>query len=316
MAPPDPDWVGGLELDVGDHPVGVQADSTTLLEVIREVFDPWFAGESATIGDFGISVERRGGAGPRLIPQLLHGRSNVLRSRSLPRLLRRLDVALAAIADPPQGASVRMAAVVHGERAALVPTAVAERSTAVERAVAAAGATIAEQAAVQIDLAAQVLVVRPGLTHPPPRPPADRRPRHASGSLHVARGLLVRGSACRRRTDGHRGGALRRARRPVERRRPASQRWSRSSPCATALRQDPSLGGAPTCQPSWARSTRERAGMRLQVHVLREMFYTAPTVLAPSARRGKGVVGMLEVRSTDRCHHQPTPDALQRGFVR
>ena len=173
MAPPDPDWVGGVELDVGDHRVGVQADSTTLLEVVREVFDPWIAGEGATIGDFGISVERRGGAGPRLIPQLLHGRSNVLRSRSLPRLLRRLDVALATIADPPQGTSVRMAAVVRGERAALVPTAVAERSTGVERAVAAAGATIAEQAAVQIDLAAQARGAA-GVDASCTRPPADR----------------------------------------------------------------------------------------------------------------------------------------------
>ena len=33
--------------------------------------------------DYGVSVERRGGAGPRMIPALLHGRATLLRSRSL-----------------------------------------------------------------------------------------------------------------------------------------------------------------------------------------------------------------------------------------
>jgi hypothetical protein len=130
------------------------------------VFEPWIAGEATTGGDYGISVERRGGAGPRLVPQLLHGRSSVLRSRSLPRLLRRLDVGLGTIATPPRGTAVRMAAFVRDDRAVLVPTAVAERSTGVERSVAAAGATIAEQASLHLDLAHRVLVVVPGLTHP------------------------------------------------------------------------------------------------------------------------------------------------------
>ena len=166
MAPPEPEWLGGVELDVGDHRVGVRTDSVAVLDLVRETFDQWIVGDLATGGDFGISVERRGGAGPRLVPQLLHGRSSLLRSRSLPRLLRRLDVGLGTIAAPPGGPEVHMAAFVRGQRAVLVPTSVAERSTGVERAVAAAGATIAEQASLRIDLAMRELVVVPGLTHP------------------------------------------------------------------------------------------------------------------------------------------------------
>ncbi len=166
MAPPDPDWVGGVVLDVGDHRVAVQADSAEMLDAIGEVFAAWIVGDGEPSGDFGISVARRGGAGPRLVPQLLHGRSSVLRSRSLPRLLRRLDLALGELAEPRVGTAVQMAAFVRSENAVLVPTRFAERSTGVERAVIAAGATIAEQAAVRVDLAAREIEVVPGLTEP------------------------------------------------------------------------------------------------------------------------------------------------------
>ena len=51
--------------------------------------------ESDRADDFyGISVDRRGGAGPRLIPELLHGRSASCVIASIARLLRRLDLAL------------------------------------------------------------------------------------------------------------------------------------------------------------------------------------------------------------------------------
>lgn len=170
MAPPDPDWVGGVEFDLGSHRVGVQADSTEVLELVQHVFHRWVVGDGEPRSDFGISVERRGGAGPRLMPQLLHGRANVLRSRSLPRLLRRLDIALGDLAFPADGTAIGMAAFVRAGRAVLVPTSVAERSTGVERAVATARATIAEQAALRIDLDTQELVVVPGLTDPRPVP--------------------------------------------------------------------------------------------------------------------------------------------------
>ena len=166
MTPPDPDWVGGVDLDIGSHRVGVHADSTEVLDLVRAVFQHWVVGDGESQGDFGISVDRRGGAGPRLMSQLLHGRANVLRSRSLPRLLRRLDLALGELAEPVDGTAIGMAAFVRAGRAVLVPTSVAERSTGVERAVAAAGAAIAEQAALRIDLEAQELVVVPGLTRP------------------------------------------------------------------------------------------------------------------------------------------------------
>ena len=167
MAPPDPAWVGGVQLDVGEHRVGVRADSPMVLDLVREVFGQWIVGDDQGGEDFGISVERRGGAGPRLIPQLLHGLSNVLRSRSLPRLLRRLDLELASLDHEVGGSAIRgMAAIVRNDGAALVPAAVAERSTSVERRIVAAGATIGEQAALRIDLAAQEVVVLPGLTGP------------------------------------------------------------------------------------------------------------------------------------------------------
>jgi hypothetical protein len=167
MAPPDPDWIGGFAVDVGEYRVGLRADAPAVLDLLREVFGRWVVEDAEATDDFGISVNRRGGAGPRLIPQLLHGRTNVLRSRSLPRLLRRLDAALGDLLPSPHradGIAVRdMAAFVRNGAAALVPTSLAERSTAVERQVAAAGATIAEQASLRIDLASQEIAVVPGL---------------------------------------------------------------------------------------------------------------------------------------------------------
>ena len=55
------------------------------------------------------------------------------------------------------------AAIVRGDGAALVPVSLAERSTDVELAVAAAGAGIAEAAAIRLDLVQQEVVVAPGL---------------------------------------------------------------------------------------------------------------------------------------------------------
>ncbi len=63
-----------------------------------------------------------------------------------------------------------MAALVQRDAAALVPATVVERSTAVERAVAEAGASIAEQPALRLDLERMEAVVIPGLVDPATAP--------------------------------------------------------------------------------------------------------------------------------------------------
>ncbi len=116
--------------------------------------------------DFGLSIDRRGGRGPRLIPALLRGRSTLLKSRSLARLYRRLNIELGALVDDEEATTVGLsgfAAIVRGGSATLVPTSLAERSSDVERAVAAGGAGIAEAAAIRLDLRQQQIVVASGL---------------------------------------------------------------------------------------------------------------------------------------------------------
>ncbi len=156
MAPPDPVWVGAVALDVGRHRVGLGADRADLVESLSELFGDWLSVEADDVPvEFGLSVDRRGGRGPRLIPSLLWGRSTLLKSRSLARLFRRLNTALGALVDEADASTVGLsgfAAIVRGDAAALVPVSLAERSTDVELAVAAAGAGIAEAAAIRLDL--------------------------------------------------------------------------------------------------------------------------------------------------------------------
>ena len=167
MAPPDPVWVGSVALDVGGRRVGLRADRADLIESLSKLFGDWLSEEADDVPvDFGLSVDRRGGRGPRLIPALLWGRSTLLKSRSLARLYRRLNTALGALVDEADASTVGLsgfAAIVRGDGAALVPVSLAERSTDVELAVAAAGAGIAEAAAIRLDLVHQQVVVAPGL---------------------------------------------------------------------------------------------------------------------------------------------------------
>ena len=167
MAAPDPEWVGALALVVGDHPVMLSADRVDVLDSLSELFGDWRSDAAGgELIEFGLSIDRRGGRGPRLIPSLLSGRSTLLKSRSLARLYRRLNVALGALVADEEVSTVGLtgfAAIVRGEDAALVPVSLAERSTDVELAVAAGGAGIAEAAATRLDLRRQQVVVAPGL---------------------------------------------------------------------------------------------------------------------------------------------------------
>lgn len=119
------------------------------------------------IDDFAIRLT--GGAadrGPRLRPFVARGRCPLLRSRRVPRLLRRLDVELGALVVGPEDGTLRLrdvAAVVADGRAALVPSELAERSSSVEATLEGAGASIVEHGCFRFDPVAQEIVVPTGL---------------------------------------------------------------------------------------------------------------------------------------------------------
>jgi hypothetical protein len=93
----------------------------------------------------------------------------MIRSRSMPRVLRRLDLALGQLANPVPTDAVRsrqLAAVVREGTAAIVPASFADRSTGIERAIAAGGGSIVEPIGQLFDLQAGEIVVLPGLIGP------------------------------------------------------------------------------------------------------------------------------------------------------
>lgn len=165
LAAPEPVWVGGFCLDVDGVRVGLRADESDLLGTLRSVFGTHTVEAESVPEDYGVSVARRGGLGPRMIPAFLHGRATVLRSRSRPRVLRRLDLALAELGRDPDQRRLRLAtmgAVTSDGRAVLVPQAWLDRS-AVEHAVAGAGLAIAEGVALRLDVDTLDLLVEDGL---------------------------------------------------------------------------------------------------------------------------------------------------------
>ena len=214
MAPPDPDWIGAVAVEVGDQRIGLRADASDVLDQLVQIFRPWIVEGDVPADGFGISIDRRGGAGPRLTPQLLFGRSNVLSSRSRGRLLRCLDVALGSLAHEGDGLRIHdMAALVQRDAAALVPATVVERSTAVERAIAEAGASIVEQPALRLDLERMEAVVIPGLVDPDGAR-ADGRSRHAAWPIRPPLDLVVGHAGRGERASSHCSRSPGRARRP------------------------------------------------------------------------------------------------------
>lgn len=162
-------WVGALAIGVGEYTVGLRSDEEGVLATLRTMYDDRRITTTDVPHDFGISVNRRGGAGPRMLPALLHGRAQVLHSRSAGRVIRCLDSMLGSLERPLAGSTVRtphFAAVVHAGAAALVPTRIAARSSALEEAAIAAGAAIADSAALAIDLESLEAVVSSGLVGP------------------------------------------------------------------------------------------------------------------------------------------------------
>ena len=164
-APPDPRWIGGFCLQVADLHVGVRADTSGTLETLRSMFSTHLVDTEEQHEDYGVSVARRGGAGPRMIPALLHGRASLLRSRSRPRIYRRLDLALAELgreSDPKRLRLPGMGAVTNERRAVLVPQPWLDRS-AVEHAIAGSGVAIAESIALRLDMDTLDVMVEDGL---------------------------------------------------------------------------------------------------------------------------------------------------------
>ena len=167
------------------------ADERARLESLSALFGRWRVDVEAVPEGYGLSTDRRGGAGPRMIPALLRGRAVVLRSRSVDRLLRRLDDALGRLARPPASNLVPMrqlGALVRGGTAALVPVDLIDRSSALERAVSSAGATIAEWTSVWLDLDTLEVVVEGGILDPATRhaladPVATQPGRYRIGSI-------------------------------------------------------------------------------------------------------------------------------------
>lgn len=115
-------------------------------------------------------------AGLRLRPFVAHGRCPLLRSESLPRLLRYLDLELAGLISEPEPGTVSLhgvAALVADGRAALVPASLVERSSGVERTLRDAGVGIAEELGLRLDPVAAEIVVPAGLAGPSRRAELD-----------------------------------------------------------------------------------------------------------------------------------------------
>ena len=115
-------------------------------------------------------MPKRSGLGPRLLPYVSNGPVVLLRSRSVPRLLRRLDLALGAIERPIVPGLLRIAgfaAITRQSNAVLVPTSLVERSTAAEKKIEGSRCGIVEEPAVLLDVATGEVVVLPGLIGEP-----------------------------------------------------------------------------------------------------------------------------------------------------
>lgn len=117
--------------------------------------------------DYSISVAPAGDGPTRALPCLSHGRRALLRSRSVARLVRALDLTLADLAPPPESPMQTIAGfslLTREREAVLVPTAAVAYSAVAERHAAAAGMGLADEAAVRIDLSTLEAIVRPGLS--------------------------------------------------------------------------------------------------------------------------------------------------------
>lgn len=145
--------------------VGVRFDDADVHRRAERAYAEHLVIDEAAVDDLSLSLHPPTGDGTaRRRPSLRHGGCDVVRSGSADRLLRALDCFLAGIGGPPSGMVRfdRVGAVIVDGRASLVPTTLLDRSSAVERRMAEAGA-IADGLSAAVDPARREIVVRPGL---------------------------------------------------------------------------------------------------------------------------------------------------------
>ena len=146
--------------------MGVRTDDALILETLRLMYAGRIVEDERAVDEYSLSVARQAGRGPRRLAYLAFGRQHVLRSRSRARLLRRLDLALGELEHKVPAGLFQIdgaAAIVKGDRAAIVPESVINRSTAVEQTAASLAAGIVERPALFVDPLNSQIVVHPGL---------------------------------------------------------------------------------------------------------------------------------------------------------
>lgn len=152
-------------MQAGQFHVGLRTDDEEHLALLRRTYSPYLVDDPRAGADLNLII-RPPTTGPRGLPYLAHGRQPLMRTRSLRRLVRRLDLFLGSLSDPETAlAEVRnMGALVRGHRAVLVPTDLLERSTAVEQLARECGAAISEAAGTRLDLTTGEVVATAGLS--------------------------------------------------------------------------------------------------------------------------------------------------------
>lgn len=167
MVAPDPVWVGSLVVRVGALHVGLRSDDPRALQALRSMYERSVVDDDRAASDYAIRMTGAPtGAGLRIRPFVARGRCPLLRSESLPRLLRHLDLALAGLVSDAVSGTVSLngvAAVVADRRAVLVPASLVERSSGVERTLRDAGVGIAEELGLRLDPVSGEIVVPKGL---------------------------------------------------------------------------------------------------------------------------------------------------------
>ncbi|MET0728072.1 MAG: PqqD family protein [Acidimicrobiales bacterium] len=161
---PKPSWIGSITVRAGEFNVGLSADDQDVLASLRSSYVGSVVDDDDRTGlDYGISLAAPARAGARPIPFLAHSCAPQVRSQSVARLLRSQDAHLAALARPSVDGALgllRMAAVVRGGAAVLVPQVLLERGPIIERTLREHDLAVADSPAALLDPDARAVTVR------------------------------------------------------------------------------------------------------------------------------------------------------------
>lgn len=147
--------------------IGIRSDDEAVLSRLRERFQGHLVSTRKARSDFSIVARSSDHGAQRTVPYLHHGKCPILRSRSIDRLINQLDVSFGLLGQQSFPGTVKvvgLSALVRGDSAALVPSDVVERVTAVERTVRSARARIADASGIRLDPMEATIRVLPGLT--------------------------------------------------------------------------------------------------------------------------------------------------------